>query len=164
MNAVSWIFVATGILALILSAMSGSSKLGTALTLLVLGAGCGVVSFLLRRRAQHSLIDVSADEFLRRLRPFTKAPDVLLLAERKHVSRVLGVASEKLDPRQNLDDLSRHLNFVGSFSVAINDLRYEVEELYEDSALELPEEATTVGDLITQLALAKHRVKAAASA
>jgi hypothetical protein len=164
MSAASWFFVATGILALILSTMGESSKLGTALTLLLLGAGCGVVSFLLRRRAQRSLKDISTVEFLRQLRPFTKAPDALLLAERKHVARVLGVAPEKLDPRQRLDDLSRHLDFVGSFSVGINDLRYEVEELYEDCALELPEDATTVGELITQLARAKHSAQESASA
>lgn len=153
----SWAFLGVGLLALLLGAAAGPGRVSSGLMLVLLGACSVVVSFLLRRRAERSLADVSDAQFLEQLGPPTDLPEDLLLRERRHVSRILGVNPRKLSAQQRLSELSRNLDFVGSFSVAVNDLQYELNEFYEDARLKPPAAAETVGDLVIQFARAKHR-------
>ncbi len=156
MNRSSWLFLAAALAVLILGAASGLGRLGNSLLLLALGCASLVISFLLRRRAHHSRADVPDTQFLEQLgdRPMS---DNLLLAERRHVARVLGFRPENLSAHQNLEELARAIDFVGSFSVALNDISAEIEELYKDADITPPEPlAETVGDLVVQLARARR--------
>lgn len=155
-SGVAWIFLGAGVVAMAFGAMSGFGPLDRILMLLLLGVGSLVVSRLIRQRAQGHLADVADEQFLEQLRPTTALSEDVLLEERRHVAQVLDILPGKLGVDQPLDELSRRLDFLGSFSVALNDLRYEIEELHEDAGLEPPAVAETVGDLVTQLAQARR--------
>ncbi len=137
-------------------ASSGFGRFGSVVVLLLLGVSSVGVHYLLHRCARHLLVDLPDEEFLRNLRPLTNLSDELLLVERKYVERTLSIPTGKLDPNQSFEELSRALDFVGSFSVALNDLLSEIEEPHEELSLEPPGEARTAGDLVVRLARVRN--------
>ena len=128
----------------------GSGDIGLWIILLMVLAL--TISVLGPRLAQSRWPSISDKDFIEKLEPMTGLPRDALVAERRYVSKVLGVRSTKLRADYQLGDLSKELDFFGSWSVALNDLQDEIEELYEDSSQETPPPPETIGDLVLQLA------------
>lgn len=120
-----------------------------------------VISFLGPRLTGRKRPTVSDTDFTKELELASSGlPHDALIAERRYVSGVLGVAATKLRADEQLDDLTKELDFLGSCAVALNDLQEEIKELYEASSQEVPPPPETIGALVLQLA--RGRVAASA--
>lgn len=125
---------------------------------ILVGLGTGIVATMLNIRKKKSLPNVSDEIFLEKFNaayPGISSEDVL--RERKFVSRHLGVHCEKLDPAYSFDKLSKHLNMLGSFNLAIGDLEDSVSGLFERLEIRRPYKSpSTIGELLYEIIQAKR--------
>jgi hypothetical protein len=106
---------------------------------------------LYRRFRSRSLPPLSDEEFLRTFykRHTATIPSAVILAERRRIAKVLGLAPEKLAPDQSVTVLSERLSYLAEFSVAWNDLADEAAEARcRNGVPSRQRPPTTIGQLI----------------
>lgn len=127
------------------------------LIIILIGLGVGLASVLIIKRRAKTLPNVSDDIFLEKFNAaFPGVANEMVLHERKNVARQLGISCEKLDPAYTFDELSKYLNFLGSYDLAIGDLESTVSELFEKLGVEKPYRIpSNIGELIYEVVKAK---------
>lgn len=130
------------------------------LIIILIGLGIVLASIKLLRRRTNTLPDVSDDIFIYKFNAdFPGFSRESVLQERKNIARQLDIPCEKLDPTCTFDDLSRYLNFLGSYDLAIGDLESSMSELFERLGVKRPYKSpSTIGELIYEIVKAKTAV------
>ena len=130
--------------------------------LTVISVGVAVISHLLIKRKTKKLPSINDDLFLERFKDtFPDIPDGIVLEERRNIAKNLGIYYEKLDVTTSFNELSKHLNFLGSYDLSIGDLEQDMSELFERKQVEQPYlTPSTIGELIAEIVKVKvHRRK-----
>lgn len=97
-----------------------------------IGLGIGLLSVILIKTRVKTLPDLSDDDFVKKFSDIYKnIPNDAVLHERDYLARQLGISCQKLDPSYTFDELSKHLDCLGSYQLAIGDLESTVSELFE---------------------------------
>ncbi len=125
--------------------------------LILIGLGVGLGGTWLIKRRIRKLPFICDDLFLEKFNTiFSGIPDEIVLQERKNLANQLGISYKKLDPYYTFDELSKYLNFLGSYDLAIGDLEENVSDLFERLGVKKPYKSpSTVGELIYEIAKAK---------
>jgi len=111
------------------------------------------------KRKTKYLPNVSDDIFYEKFNTvFPGIPKEYVLLERNNVAKRLDISFEKLDPSFTFDMLSKHLNLLGNYDLAIGDLESEVSELFERLGVKKPYKSpSNIGELIFEIIEAKKR-------
>ena len=122
--------------------------------LITIGFGVGIISYLLTKRKTQKLPSINDDLFIERFKAiYTDTHDEkMVLQERRNVAKKLGISHEKLDVDMTFSDLSKYLNLLGSYDLAIGDLEQDLSEFYERKKVQKPYPSpSTIGGLIYEI-------------
>ena len=127
------------------------------MVLILFGLGMGVISYVVIKRKTKTLPTINDDQFLEKFKAiFPGLPDELILLERRRVAKLLGISYKKLDVGMTFSELSKQLNFLGSYDLAIGDLEQELSEYFERQQVEKPSiTPSTIGELIHEMVRVK---------
>jgi len=133
------------------------------LTIIVIsiGLGIGLLSVILMKRRVKTLPDLSDDDFVKKFNEFYKdVSKETVLQERDNLASQLGIPCQKLDPSYTFDELSKYLDCLGSYALAIGDLESAVSELFEKLGVKKPYKSpSNIGEFIYEIIKAKTAEK-----
>lgn len=127
--------------------------------------GLVLLSVILVKKRVKGLPDLSDNVFVKKFRDlYGEASNEAVLQERDDLASQLGIPCQKLDPSYTFDELSKHLDCLGSHALAIGDLESTVSELFEKLGVKKPYKSpSTIGELIHEIIKAKAAVSSASS-
>jgi len=130
------------------------------LTIIIAGFGMWLLIETLKKKNLHHIPDTSDDDFIKMFeKNFSMVPTDMVIHERKNIAKFFGIPSLKLTPSQTFDDLSKYLNYFGSYDLALGDIEDEVSELFEHADIKKPyHSVSTIGELIHKIIKAKMKL------